>query len=296
VIPAAALGALTALGLVTVWVALHPGPEPLSALLGRLGRPLPSAPARGAEAGGAASRLGARLERSEYGHRYVEWVAGDLRVLGHHPADEITALVVAVVSGATILPVVAVAAAVLLGPRLPPTMVVLLSPLVGVALAARRVVSLRRLATGRRDEFRASLAAFCDLTAMNLAAGRGVSQALETAAQLGAGRSFTELRAALVGAHERGAPPADGLERLGVELGVDDLVEVAGSIRLAGSNGAAVRTTLNHKATTIRDRLTAQAERRAARVTERMGLPAAAVLMGLVAFYIYPVIDTLLNP
>jgi uncharacterized membrane protein len=53
---------------------------------------------------------------------------------------------------------------------------------------------------------------------------------------------------------------------------------------------------LGSKARTIRDRLTAHVERRAAAVTEKMGLPAAAVLMGLVAFYIYPAIGTLLNP
>lgn len=291
-IPAAVSGAVVTAGLVAVWLGLHPRPEPLSALLGRLGRPLP-----GADLGGdATSRLGGRLERSDYGRRYVDWIRDDLRVLGHRPADEVAALAVAVVSGAAILPVVTVAAALLVGTRLPPTLVVMLSPVLGVALAAQRVLSLRRRAAARRDEFRASLAAFCDLTAMNLAAGRGVGQALESAARLGAGWSFTELRAALAAAHERGVPPADGIERLGVELDVDDLVEVAGSIRLAGTNGAAVRTTLNHKAQTMRSRLTAQAERRAAAVTERMGLPAAAVLMGLVAFYIYPVVDTLLNP
>jgi Flp pilus assembly protein TadB len=131
---------------------------------------------------------------------------------------------------------------------------------------------------------------------MNLAAGRGVTQALEMAANLGEGWAFSEMRAALVVARERSLPPSEGLERLGVELDIDDLVEVAGSIRLAGTNGAAVRETLNHKARTMRDRLTSQAERRAAAVTERLGLPAAAVLMGLVAFYLYPVFATLLNP
>jgi Flp pilus assembly protein TadB len=155
---------------------------------------------------------------------------------------------------------------------------------------------VRRKAGARRNEFRYTLSAFSDLTAMNLAAGRGVSQALETAAGQGEGWAFTELRAALAAAYQRGNPGSDGLERLGVELEIDDLVEVAGSIRLAGENGAAVRATLTSKARTIRDRLTADAEWRAAAVTERMGLPAAVVLLGLVAFYVFPAIDTLLNP
>jgi Flp pilus assembly protein TadB len=151
-------------------------------------------------------------------------------------------------------------------------------------------------AKARRDELRYALAAFCDLTAMHLAAGRGVSQALETAAGQGDGWAFTEIRAALAAARERGVTGAEGLERLGTEVAVDDVVEVAGSIRLAGQNGAAVRATLGSKARTIRDRLTADVERKAASATERMGLPAAAVLMALVAFYCYPAVMSLLNP
>lgn len=291
--PAALLGSLTALGAVVVWLGLHPRPEPLGALLGRLGRPLPTTPTASPEAD---SRLGARLERSDYGRRYVDLVGGDLRVLGRRPASALAGLVGAVTSGAAVPLVVAILSAILLGVRLPPTAVVALSPVVGVAMGAQEVAKLRLAATRRRAEFESSLSAFCDLCAMNLAAGRGITQALESAAGLGDGWPFVELRAALAGARERGTPPSDGLERLGVELGVDDLVEVAGSIRLAGTNGAAVRSTLNHKAQTIRNRLTMQAERRAAAVTERLGLPAAAVLMGLVAFFLFPVMATLLNP
>lgn len=40
-IPAAVFGAVTLLGVVGVWAGLHPRAESLSAVLGRLGRPLP---------------------------------------------------------------------------------------------------------------------------------------------------------------------------------------------------------------------------------------------------------------
>ena len=292
-IPAALCGALMAGGLVLVWAGLHPQPEPLAAVLGRLGRPLPApAPSTGERV----SRLGERLERTDYGRRYIDRLAGDLRVVGRRPADELSALVIVAVTAAAAPAVFAILAAVLLGVLVPPVVVLVLTPALVVVVGLQRVANVRSEASDRREQFRASLAAFCDLCGMNLAAGRGVTQALETAANLGEGWAFSEMRAALVAARERSLPASEGLERLGVELDIDDLVEVAGSIRLAGTNGAAVRETLNHKARTMRDRLTSQAERRAAAVTERLGLPAAAVLMGLVAFYLYPVFATLLNP
>jgi hypothetical protein len=71
--------------------------------------------------------------------------------------------------------------------------------------------------SARRVELRYALAAFRDLTAMHPAAGRGVPQALETAAALDDGWAFPEIRAALAAARERGATGAEGLERLGSE-------------------------------------------------------------------------------
>jgi tight adherence protein C len=291
VIPAAALGALTLLGLVVVWVGLHPCAEPLSAVLGRLGRPLPptlTSDRRQAVWAG-------RLVRTRYAQGYLGRLASDLRVLGRSPEGEIVALGVNVTVAVVAVPAGAVLVG-LAGLGLAPLLVAWAALGTGLAVGASRWMEVRRKAAARRNEFGYTLSAFADLTAMNLAAGRGVSQALETAAGQGEGWAFTELRAALAAAYQRGNPGSDGLERLGVELEIDDLVEVAGAIRLAGENGAAVRATLGSKARTIRDRLTADAERRAAAVTERMGLPAAVVLLGLVAFYVFPAIDTLLNP
>lgn len=290
-IPAALWGGLTMLGVVLVWVGLHPRPEPLTAVLSRLGRALPVAVVEP----DVESRLAGRLGRSRPALRYKQAMASDLRVLGRRADDEVVSLVIDVGIGLVVIPFTAVLAGIG-GVRVPPVLVAWAALVLAAALGGSHWANVRSKAAARRDEFRYSLAAFCDLTAMNLAAGRGVSQALETAALQGDGWAFAELRSALAAAYERGSPAADGLERLGAELEVDDLVEVAGSIRLAGTNGAAVRTTLGSKARTIRDRLTADVERRAAVVTEKMGLPAAAVLMGLVAFYIYPAIGTLLNP
>jgi tight adherence protein C len=289
-IAAALLGALVGLGVVLVWVGLHPRDEALVAVLGRLGQPLP--PRVRDDSG---PQWVERLGRTSPARAYTQALASDLRVLGRSPDDEVVSLVIDVAAG-LVAPVATSAVAVLFGLRLPPVIVVAAALVLAGFLGLSRWASVQTNAKARRDELRYALAAFCDLTAMHLAAGRGVSQALETAAGLGDGWAFTEIRAALAAARERGVTGAEGLERLGTEVAVDDVVEVAGSIRLAGQNGAAVRATLGSKARTIRDRLTADVERKAASATERMGLPAAAVLMALVAFYCYPAVMSLLNP
>ena len=289
-ITAALFGALVGLGVVLVWVGLHPRDEALVAVLGRLGQPLPTR-VRDEEGPQWVERLG----RTRTARAYTRALASDLRVLGRSPDDEVVSLAIDIGAGLA-APVAAAALAALFGLWLPPPLVVMVSLVLAGFLGLSRWATVQAGAKSRRDELRYALAAFCDLTAMHLAAGRGVSQALETAAAQGDGWAFTELRAALAAARERSISGAEGLERLGAEVAVDDVIEVAGSIRLAGQNGAAVRATLGSKARTIRDRLTADVERKAASATERMGLPAAAVLMALVAFYCYPAVMSLLNP
>jgi len=289
-ITAALFGALVGLGVVLVWVGLHPHDEALVAVLGRLGQPLPTHVRD--EQG---PQWAQRLARTSPARAYTRALASDLRVLGRSPDDEVVSLAIDIAAGLA-APVALAALAGLFGLWLPPPLVLLASLVLAGFLGLSRWATVQAGAKARRDELRYALAAFCDLTAMHLAAGRGVSQALETAAAQGDGWAFTELRAALAAARERSITGAEGLERLGGEVAVDDVLEVAGSIRLAGQNGAAVRTTLGSKARTIRDRLTADVERKAASATERMGLPAAAVLMALVAFYCYPAVMSLLNP
>ncbi len=54
-----------------------------------------------------------------------------------------------------------------------------------------------------------------------------------------------------------------------------------------------MRDTVSSKAKAIRERLTADAERSAANVTERMGVPATLLLLGFIVFLGYPAIAVL---
>jgi hypothetical protein len=193
-ITAAFLGALVGLGVVLVWVGLHPRDEALVAVLGRLGQPLPTQ-VRDEQGPQWVERLG----RTRTARAYTGALASDLRVLGRRPDDEVVSLAIDIGAG-LVAPVALAALAALFGLWLPPPLVVLASLVLAGFLGLSRWATVQAGAKSRRDELRYALAAFCDLTAMHLAAGRGVSQALETAAAQGDGWAFTEIRAALAGA------------------------------------------------------------------------------------------------
>jgi hypothetical protein len=104
---------------------------------------------------------------------------------------------------------------------------------------------------------------------------------------------YRDMKTALDSGYLRGDPPWTALARLGDDAGLGDLAELAAALQLAGDEGAAVRETVAAKATSTRERLTADAERRAAATTERMGIPATFLLLGFTVFLGYPSVAVL---
>ena len=86
---------------------------------------------------------------------------------------------------------------------------------------------------------------------------------------------------------------APGKNALGTPHMQRILTELAAALSLAGDEGAAVRDTVSSKAKSIRERLTANAERDAASITERMGIPATLLLLGFMIFLGFPAIYVL---
>jgi Flp pilus assembly protein TadB len=103
-----------------------------------------------------------------------------------------------------------------------------------------------------------------------------------------AGRS--ELQRALSGARLAGAPPWQGFERLGQELQVPEVSELAASMALAGDEGARFRASLAAKARAMRTRALSDAERSAQAASERMSLPIVVLMAGFVVFLGYPAV------
>jgi Flp pilus assembly protein TadB len=288
-------GLLAGVGVWLAWTGLRPAPEPLAAALARVGRP-PVAPRPVSE--GLDDR-DARIGGFLLGHlpplaARFEALRADLRVVGREPEVEAVR-----VAAYVVLPL-------LLGPWIAFLVWASGVPLPGfvpggVALAASAAglvlpfVGLRAEAAERRRAFAHALSSWCDVVVMTLASGRGVEQAIETAGSSGEGWAFAELRGAVRAGYVRGEAPWVALERLGTELGVSDLSELASTVALAGEEGAAVRATVAAKARTMRERMGAESELAAAATTEKMSLPNVLLVVGFLVFLCYPALVAMLQ-
>ena len=157
------------------------------------------------------------------------------------------------------------------------------------------VSGTRSRASERREAFRHALGAFLDVVAVSLASGKGIESALQTAAEIGHGWAFAEMRRALLGARLAGETPWVALGRLGDEIGVMELNELAASTSLAGDEGAKVKQSLVAKAKSVRVRGMAELETAAAAQTEQMVLPMTILMMGFLVFIGYPAVVLVLT-
>lgn len=156
-------------------------------------------------------------------------------------------------------------------------------------------LAARRAAARRRAEFRHALSAFLDLISITLAGGAGVDSALREASAAGQGWAFTQLRHALDAARLTRATPAAALRRLGDDLDIGALSELAASLALAGTEGASVRASLHTKAATLRTHQLTQAEADAQAATERLSLPLMLLFLGFLIFIGYPALTQVLT-
>lgn len=283
-------GGFVGLGVWLAWTGWSPARPPLHAVLGRLGQPQVEVEPVSRE--NLDVRLGVWARKIGVVDQAVTGMRADLRVLRRSPDEQAALLVTYAVLGFLWAPVVATGGWIV-GIRLPlavPLWLALLGAGIGVFSSLR---SVKTAAVARRQAFSHALSSFCDITGMCLAAGSGVESSLETAARTGDGWAFVELQTALRTGYVRGDTPWDALARLGHDAQLDDLVELAAALSLAGDEGAAVRDTVGSKAKAIRERLTSEAERSAASVTERMGIPATLLLLGFIVFLGFPALAVL---
>jgi len=139
-----------------------------------------------------------------------------------------------------------------------------------------------------REAIRYATSALLDLVSVMLAAGSGQEEAFTLASAAGTGPGHNQLRAALGAARTTRAPVWDELSALGHRTGVPELTELAATSLLAGTEGAKIRDTLATKAASLRARLLAAAETKAASATERMGMPTVLLMVGFLIFTCYP--------
>lgn len=156
-------------------------------------------------------------------------------------------------------------------------------------------LAVRHEAERRRSQFRHALSAYLNLIRVLLAGGAGVDGALSDAVGIGRGWAFQQLRRALVTAKLTRTTPWHTLGRLGAELDVRQLSELAASVSLAGTEGARVRASLAAKAAALRTRELNDAEAEAQSATERMSLPVVLLFGGFLVFIGFPALANVLG-
>ncbi len=277
--------------------AYPPRPTLTQALAALRASPAP-APIVTAEPGGIAVRVGRPIAAmlTRLGADRLLWaqVRRDLTVLGRSPQRHLAEKSALALVGLLLIPTVAVLLAAG-GAALPLGVPVWGALLLAAAGFFVPDAGIHADAQARRRDFRHALGSFLDLVTIALAGGGGVETALSDAARVGHGWAYEHLRAALDTARLAREPPWAGLGRLGAELGVTDLAELAASVGLAGTEGAKVRASLAAKAASLRAHELAEAESSAQAATERMSLPVVALFAGFLAFIGYPAVAHVLT-
>lgn len=178
-----------------------------------------------------------------------------------------------------------------------------LGPMVGVAIPAVGAglgffapdLRLSREAGRRRRSFKFAFSSFLDLVTVLLAGGSGIESAMLMASESGDGHAFEQIRESLRRSQAARSSAWDELARLGRRFQLDEVVEVAGSVELAGRHGARIRETLVARATTLRHRQLSEIEADAAAATERMGIPMVLLFLGFITLVGYPAVAEMLR-
>lgn len=239
-----------------------------------------------------AATPGARVARwlaEQYGRRArdLTGLSQDLAITGATLETHLSRILSLALLGLA-APIAILTALTVAGLRLPAPVAVA----AGIGLAAAMVVVVQRelgeTARRRRAEFRRTLSIYLDLVAMSMQAGRGHAEALPAAAAIGSGWAFTDLQDAIDGARFSGITPWAALGRIGERLGVPELSDLEGALRLANDDGAKVKATLVARAGTLRAQRIADAEAEANQATESMKFALLVMVFTFLTYELYP--------
>ena len=288
-----AIGALLGLGLTLVARGLLAGPVPLADALDALTvgesdqseLATSSLPLRAADAVSAAlGRFGLSTSVRDADLRVAE------RSREQHQIEKLVGAVV----GLALPPVLTVVTR-LGGVATPVAMAAVASLALAMAGYLLPDSLLRARAAERRRAFRYALSSYLDLVTVILAAGTGVETALLDAAGAGSGWAYRQLQGAMDRSRLTGESPWRVFGRLGEELDLPELREVASSLDLAGTHGARVRRSLEARARAMRNRDLAETEADAESATERMSIPSVVLVVAFIVFVGFPAAHEILG-
>jgi Flp pilus assembly protein TadB len=151
-------------------------------------------------------------------------------------------------------------------------------------------IEVKQKAKERREDFRRVVSAYLDLVAMNLAGGRGLPEALMSAAEISDGWAVRRIRNALTDARLSGQTQWAALGGLGHAVGIEELVDLGNALALTADDGAKIRTSLASRAETMRRRELSEIEGKAGQQSQSMLVAQILLCTGFLVFLIYPAI------
>jgi Flp pilus assembly protein TadB len=270
------LGAGFGLGLTLVWYGIRPPRPALATVLDRLRQP-PAPPASAEQRryrllGAPLARLGLPSRRTRQ----------DLALLGRDVDAFLAEQAITVATGALALPILA---GMWGAGGTVPLWLAVAGGLAGYRWPLARV---QAPAAQRRAALAHTLAVVQDLTAVAMAGGAGVDQALDEATRVCRGWAAQRLRHTLQLARLTREPVWQALSTLGADTGVGELTEFANAIKLAGDEGTRVRATLAAHSAVARAKATAGMETAARSADVRMSLPVLILALAYGLWLLYP--------
>jgi Flp pilus assembly protein TadB len=241
-------------------------------------------------------RVGGRV-REQMEARGVSLPAGvrsDLSMVGRSLEAHLASSIVGAVIGFFIPLVLSALAGAVFGSTLGlvPLWVGLAGALIGGLLPTSQI---KGKADNRRRDFRHVVSSFLDLVAMNLSGGRGVPEALQTAAGISDSWAMLRIRECLQTARLHGVTPWAALGELGNDLRVDELRDLAAALGLVAEDGAKVRDSLYARSESMRQRELADAEGRAQAQSQSMLVAQLLLCVGFLIFLTYPAVARVLG-
>ncbi|MFA1543502.1 hypothetical protein [Actinomadura monticuli] len=155
-------------------------------------------------------------------------------------------------------------------------------------------LNVRSQARQRRRDFRYAFTSYLQLVVLEREAGAALNAALENPATITEGWPFQRIHEALTRARNAQQQPWRALAQLGEEIGVRDLIDLAHTAEIAGSEGAKMHDVLVAKITSMRHEASAAARAEANSRTTAMWVPTSLLMLGFVILVGFPFFSKLL--
>jgi Flp pilus assembly protein TadB len=193
------------------------------------------------------------------------------------------------------IPALAAGLLLLVGSALGWTVPVLASLLLATGMAFLPDLNVRSAARQRRKDFRYAFTAYLQLVVLEREAGAALNTALEGPVTIARSWPFRRIAAALDRARRGQHPPWQALAELGQQIAVHDLVDLAHTAQIAGTEGAKIHDVLIAKITAMRHEASAATRTEANARTTAMWVPTSLLMLGFVVLVGYPFFSRLIT-